>query len=151
MTTHIKGFQGDYRWLSNFWECKIPSTAGVTFPSVEAAYQACKLDPGLPGYKLAFERFALMSPGQAKAAGKTCKLRRDWDKLKQNVMLKLVRLKFGPANPELRAKLLATGTAHLEEANNWGDRYWGTVNGVGQNVLGLILMQVRTEIREAQT
>jgi len=32
-----------------------------------------------------------------------------------------------------KLKLLETGDAHLEEGNDWGDRYCGTVHGVGQN------------------
>lgn len=29
------------------------------------------------------------------------------------------------------------------EENNWGDKFWGTVNGVGENHLGKILMRIR--------
>ena len=50
-------------------------------------------------------------------------------------------------NAELRIKLLETGNEHLEEGNTWGDRIWGTVNGVGQNRLGKILMRVREELK----
>lgn len=32
----------------------------------------------------------------------------------------------------------------LEEGNTWGDRTWGTVDGVGQNLLGHVLMTVRS-------
>lgn len=35
------------------------------------------------------------------------------------------------------------------EGNTWGDRVWGTVNGVGANQLGIILMKIRDEIRES--
>lgn len=42
-------------------------------------------------------------------------------------MEELVRAKF-TQNPDLADKLLATGDAHLEEGNTWGDRIWGTVN-----------------------
>lgn len=35
----------------------------------------------------------------------------------------------------------------LIEGNNHGDRYWGVVNGEGQNKFGLLLMQIRSEIR----
>ena len=33
----------------------------------------------------------------------------------------------------------------LEEGNTWADRVWGKVNGIGENRLGLILMQIRNE------
>lgn len=61
-------------------------------------------------------------------------------------MTQIVRDKF-TRNPNLRRALLATGCRRLEEGNDWGDREWGTVEGVGQNRLGLILMQIRAELR----
>lgn len=36
---------------------------------------------------------------------------------------------------------------HLEEGNTHGDKVWGTVNGVGENRLGKILMRLREEFR----
>lgn len=59
------------------------------------------------------------------------------------------RAKF-TQNPNFADKLLATGDAHLEEGNTWGDRIWGTVNGSGANRLGIILMQIRAEIKESR-
>lgn len=50
-------------------------------------------------------------------------------------------------NEDLKEKLLATGNDILEEGNTWGDKVWGTVNGVGENKLGKILMKVREELR----
>jgi len=38
----IKSFQGSYRFLSNFWFCKIKCNDGITYPSVEHAFQAAK-------------------------------------------------------------------------------------------------------------
>jgi hypothetical protein len=58
----------------------------------------------------------------------------------------VLRAKFAPGT-ELAGKLLDTGGAHLEEGNTWGDTFWGTVNGAGDNYLGLCLMKVREELR----
>ena len=52
-------------------------------------------------------------------------------------------------NAEMREKLLATEDAILIEGNNHGDRYWGMVNGEGQNKLGKLLMRIRSEIEHA--
>ncbi|MCH7737275.1 MAG: NADAR family protein [Chloroflexi bacterium] len=60
-------------------------------------------------------------------------------------MLELLRDKF--RDPVLRQMLLDTGDLELVEGNNWGDRFWGRVSGVGDNHLGRLLMQVRGECR----
>ena len=61
-------------------------------------------------------------------------------------MYEIVLAKF-TQNPDLKKKLLATGDEHLEEGNTWGDTIWGTVDGVGENRLGKILMRVRDELK----
>lgn len=48
---------------------------------------------------------------------------------------------------ELRHALLATGNRILTEGNSWGDRFWGQVNGTGENQLGIILMDIREKLR----
>lgn len=135
----IREFQGEHRFLSNFWPARI--TFGEwTFPTAEHAYQAAKsLDP--VDWKDAQE---CVSPGAAKRLGKTFTLRPDWDDVKLEIMPEIVRAKF--RDPELREKLLATGDAQLIEGNNWGDTFWGVSRGKGHNHLGRILMQVRSEI-----
>lgn len=136
----IKEFQGEYRFLSNFWPCRV-KYEHVIFPSVEHAYQAAKtLD-----YEQRIE-FMVLTAGQAKRKGAQLELRPYWEQIKVKVMGELLRLKF--QDPELREKLLATGEEELVEGNAWNDTFWGVCNGVGQNNLGKLLMQVRQEIRE---
>ena len=48
-------------------------------------------------------------------------------------------------HPDLMDNLVYTGKRPLEEGNHWNDRYWGTVNGVGENKLGQILMKIRED------
>ncbi|WP_051942613.1 GTP cyclohydrolase II [Streptacidiphilus rugosus] len=69
--------------------------------------------------------------------------RADWEETKVAVVRRLVEEKF--RDPELRARLLATGGAELvaDEA----DTFWGGCSGKGQNSMGLILMAVRAEAR----
>jgi ribA/ribD-fused uncharacterized protein len=125
--------------LSNFYPAQV-MMGGMMFPSVENAYQAAK------SASYAYRHMLMsLSPGQARRAGKTVLLRRDWEQRKVRVMLMLLRDKF--SNKELVERLLATGMAKLEEGNAWGDTYWGTVNGQGLNQLGLLLMTVRGELR----
>ena len=60
-------------------------------------------------------------------------------------MLEMLRQKFY-YDRELYESLLATGDAPLIEGNDWGDTFWGQVNGQGSNMLGVMLMLVREEV-----
>ena len=66
-------------------------------------------------------------------------------------MKELLRQKF--KSPILKERLLNTGDAYLEEGNWWKDCFWGVdINtGYGENYLGRLLMEVRSEIRSAET
>jgi predicted NAD-dependent protein-ADP-ribosyltransferase YbiA (DUF1768 family) len=77
--------------------------------------------------------------------GRSVKLRPDWESIKLDVMETAVRIKF--TDPELAAKLIATGDEELIEGNWWNDTFWGVCNGVGENHLGKILMKVRADIK----
>lgn len=132
----IKGFDGDYEFLSNFFIAGV-YFEGMWYPSSENAYQAAKI---LDETKR--RRFGYMSPGQSKKEGKKVEIRANWDKVKIEIMSSIVFDKFY-RNKELRKKLLETGDRYLEETNWWGDNFWGVHNGEGRNELGKILMKVR--------
>jgi hypothetical protein len=137
----ISSFRGEYEFLSNFYHYCCIEADGCYYASVERYFQAQKNDS--PVYKQAIA--SARCEADAKHLGRKVLLRPDWDKVKDQVMLDGLRLKF--SDPQLKQKLLDTGDAYLEEGNNWGDRYWGTVKGVGKNMLGILLMQVRDELR----
>lgn len=140
----ISYFVGEYRWLSNFHRTWIQYEGGV-YPSTEHAFQAAKsVDPVT---RLWFEQ-PEVSCGAAKRRGREIKMRSDWESIKRDVMLAVLRVKF--LHPELRAKLLATHPMRLVEGNSHGDHYWGVCGGNGENHLGILLMQVRDEIRKAE-
>lgn len=140
--------------MSNFWPASV-ALDGELYASVEAAYQAAKSAD--MGYRAAIRAFGTDAKA-VKKLGKTLRwrnvagsmqstqLRPCWsDEFKLKVMNDLVRQKF--ADPTLRAQLLLTGDQELEESNWWGDCWWGTCKGEGENHLGKILMAVRAEIR----
>jgi ribA/ribD-fused uncharacterized protein len=114
---------------------------GVLWPTSEHAYQAAKtLDPEQQRQIL-----NLASPAYAKRAGKLVTMRSDWNDVKVGIMTEIVYEKFNQ-NPELKQKLLDTGDAIIEEGNYWKDRTWGICppgSGLGQNLLGKILMVLR--------
>jgi predicted NAD-dependent protein-ADP-ribosyltransferase YbiA (DUF1768 family) len=72
----------------------------------------------------------------------------DWAEIRDDIMRSLLAQKFRLGEP-LGQRLMATGDAELIDGNTWGDRYWGVVDGVGQNRLGQLLMERRAELRAA--
>ena len=135
----ISQFNGRYGFLSNFYPCKIKYD-GLEYENAEAAFQAQKT----LGESERLQ-FCGIDASTAKRLGRRVKLRTDWEKVKDDIMLTIVREKFSQ-NPEIGEMLLKTGSAALIEGNTWGDRYWGVRNGEGLNKLGYILMLVRSEI-----
>lgn len=74
-------------------------------------------------------------------------LRKDWDKVKDEIMLKGVLTKF-KTHSDLKEILLNTGDRLIVE-NSPIDYYWGCgSDGSGKNKLGLILMEVRSILRK---
>lgn len=142
----IAMFDGKHAFLSNFFPSPI-TFDGVTFPTVENWFQAWKTeDPAQ------FRAIATAdTPGKSKRLGRQCTLRKDWEEVKVDVMRDGLRLKF--QDPKLRAMLLATGDEELIEGNTWHDNTWGNCvcqkcqNTPGRNMLGMLLMELRTEIR----
>lgn len=141
MSTAITRFKGEYAFLSNFYPSPIRGRFGKVYPTVEHAFQAAKTNN-------ADEREAIRTattPGKAKRLGRQATLIPNWEEVKIDVMRYALQLKF--QIPELRAALDMTYPRPLEEGNDWGDQYWGTVNGIGKNWLGHLLMEIRAEIR----
>jgi ribA/ribD-fused uncharacterized protein len=134
----IKQFQGKYRFLSNFWTCKVVYD-GKEFTSVEHGYQYSKCFTQEDKDKM----FSLIKPGDCKRLGRRIKIRPDFNDVKLGIMEDLVRQKF--QDPSLREMLMSTGTEELQEGNRWGDKFWGVdlKTGEGDNHLGKILMKVR--------
>lgn len=133
----IDSFRGEYRFLSNFYVAKL-YWEGYYWPTSEHAFQAAKsLDPD---YRWAVRNLA--TPGRAKRYGRLANRRADWEDIKIDIMRKIVKAKFDQ-NPYLMHGLIATAPQELVEGNAWGDTFWGVCNGVGENHLGKILMEIR--------
>jgi ribA/ribD-fused uncharacterized protein len=142
----IREFQGEWRFLSNFWPVQI-WIDGMKFASVEHAFQAAKTL--VPEEKIGIRN--KLTPGQAKRAAKFITLRPDWFEIREQVMEELVRQKF-TKHKALQLDLLATGEQDIVEGNTWHDVFWGVCNcethkGQGENILGKILMKIRKEIK----
>lgn len=137
----INSFTGEYRFLSNFWPATV-ELDGLEYRSTEHAYQAAKTTDAAQRRRIRES----VKPGDAKRLGQKVTKRPDWEEVKLDVMLDVVRQKF-TKHKELKEKLLATGNVILVEGNTWNDTFWGVCRGNGQNHLGKILMKVREELK----
>lgn len=136
----INLFRGSFEFLSNFYITPV-NFEGLVYNSAECAFQAAKTLN-----QKEREQFVNMDPRTAKRMGRMIPLRKDWEQIKDTVMLEIVRNKFKTG--VMKEKLLATGDAKLIEGNWWGDEYWGICRNKGLNKLGNILMKVRDELNE---
>ena len=139
----IKEFQGENRWLSNFWPVQI-EYKGRTFANIENAYHSEKNNTDEWKDFCATES----DPRAVKPRSLEVDLRSDWDVVKVDTMINLTRIKY--QNLELREKLISTGDTYLQEGNDWGDVFWGVdlETGEGENNFGKIIMKIRKEIRD---
>lgn len=132
---NVKGFRGEYRWLSNFY--KSPVTLwGVKFDTVEQAYQASKCSNRSDWDMMT----GCKTPGDAKRKGRLITIRPDFESIKMDIMHQLLVLKF--SDPYFKNKLIRIKDYYIEETNWWGDTYWGVCNGVGENNLGKLIMKI---------
>jgi ribA/ribD-fused uncharacterized protein len=139
----INGFTGRYTFLSNFYIYPIKWRDRILM-SAEHAYQSEKTTDPIDRETI----YNAPNPSQAKRLGGKKylhSLRADWDRIKDAIMLQILREKF--FDSDLRMRLLETGDQELVEMNWWNDTYWGVCNGIGKNKLGKLLMQVREEIK----
>ncbi len=129
-------FMGDYRFLSNFADSDVVLD-GVTYPTVEHAYQAAKTTD--PVVREQIRRAWL--PGIAKKLGQKVDVDPSWWRRRRELVRGLLVQKF--ATDPLKSKLAATAPHVLVEGNWWGDIYWGVCRDQGENWLGRILMSIR--------
>ena len=137
---NIKGFFGDYRFLSNYHQVPIIYNNNM-YQSTEAAYQAAKC---LKETDKA--QFFTIGAGSAKKLGQTVKCIPNWNDVKKQIMYDINLIKY-TTDHDLGYKLLATGDKYLEETNWWNDVYWGVCDGQGDNELGKCLMKIREELK----
>lgn len=142
---NVKGFFGQYRFLSNFYEAEV-WFEGIKYPSTENAYQAAKFSEDL--------RMSFVNISQSESKNRAYVLekyiRQDWKEIKIDVMRSVLVDKFN-RHLDLREKLLNTEGKYLEETNYWGDQFWGFCNGEGENHLGRLLMSIRDMFKQYPT
>lgn len=121
---------------------------GETFPTSEHAYQAGK------ARKREVRDWLMAAPSPSLLAMAahglySWDITENWATVKFDRMKNILRAKF-TQHDDLRELLLSTGDSRLVEnatVDNAVNRLWGEVNGVGQNKLGVLLMEIRTELQ----
>ena len=145
----IDSFTGDNIIYSNFYPV-IVYLEGIAFSTVEHAFQASKSTEHF--FRKLISALPADKAGLAKKRGRTIKLRPNWDEIKINIMLELLCQKFN--QEPFKTKLLSTEDAEIIEGNTWDDNFWGDCTcyecrGIeGQNWLGILIMDVRSQIIE---
>lgn len=137
-----------YGVFSNLYRRSI-EFEGEVFATSEHAYQAGK------ARKPEVRRWLMSAPSPALLAMAAHGLyywdvAPGWSKTKFDRMRRVLHAKF-TQHDDLRAILLSTGCSRLVEAatvDNEVNRLWGEVNGRGRNMLGELLMELRTKLGE---
>lgn len=131
---------GEVDWMRN--DYAYPITIGnITYPTLEHAYQGAKFTSKSIKEQIA----AAQTVAEARKIGRQKKdIRSDWGVIKFDTMTYLIRLKF--SSDEILADRLAK-TGNTPIVMNGYDSFWGIGNGDGQNNLGNILENIRSEIQ----
>jgi len=124
--------------FSNFTDAWVDMD-GIKYPTVEHAYQAAKTSD--VNQRVVVSECA--TPGKAKRIGQQVMMREDWQSVKYDIMVELLKQKF--TYEHYKKDLLSTGDAQIvESAAGWNDTEWGIgADGSGKNLLGRALMEVR--------
>jgi ribA/ribD-fused uncharacterized protein len=148
--TQVFFYEQDFYVLSNFSSFNL-LLYGVKFQTSEHAYHWQKF-AGEPkcGNLCQQIAFAPSAHEAFKIAERNKDKRRsDWDDVKVSIMRDILRAK-ARQHEYVRRKLLATGDRELVE-DSWRDDFWGWgERRDGQNMLGKLWMEVRSELRALQ-
>lgn len=128
-------FKGEHTFLSNMTPCGPIVRDGIAYSCTESAYQAAKC--ANPAERILF---AKLNGYEAKKLGRRIRVRPDWNEIRVDVMRDVLKQKF--SDPTLLARLKAVQEPIYED-NTWRDTFWGRYNGIGENILGKLLMEIR--------
>ncbi|MFZ6642904.1 NADAR family protein [Undibacterium sp. TC4M20W] len=141
-TIKFYSVEDEFGEFSNFARYSI-SIKGKTWPTSEHYFQAQKFVDAAYREKIRKANTPAIAARLGRA--RTEKLRPDWESVKVQVMRDALMAKF-QQHADLTALLLSTGAAKLVEDTS-DDDYWGCgSDGRGKNMLGRILMEIRTSI-----
>lgn len=123
---------------------------GVAIKTSEALYQACRFPLHPTIQKMIFTEASPMTAKRVVSPYKHL-TRSDWDDIRHKIMRWSLRVKLAQNYSKFGELLLATGDKDIIEQSSRDD-YWGAfMQGsavlVGQNVLGRLLMELRSRLQ----
>jgi ribA/ribD-fused uncharacterized protein len=140
-----------HNWFSNFIPYETPvNINNIHFKTPEHLFQSLKATDWEDVKKIA----DCETPGQSKRLGRKIKIRSDWEEIRNDCMLYVLRFKFNK-NTKFGEQLMNTQEPIVEQ-NNWHDNYWGDCfcekckSVEGKNNLGKLLMKIREELINAK-
>ena len=137
----IEGFFGYYEFLSNDYSAEV-YYKGYIYPTVSHAYHGARA-PNEKARHIIHKSPTLSAMYEFAATFEDPK---DWSFRHLRIMEALLRDKFRRRR-DFRDKLVATGNRDLVNMTK-DDKFWGMVNGKGQNQLGRLVEQIRKSIME---
>lgn len=133
----------EYGEFSNFARFPI-KLRGKKWPTSEHYFQAMKHSSISDRDEIRKAK----TPSEASRQGRDRKkkLRRDWESVKVQIMREVIKAKF-TQYPDICELLVSTDEAILIEHTD-NDNYWGDGgDGKGRNMLGRLIMELRTELQ----
>jgi ribA/ribD-fused uncharacterized protein len=149
MNSPIENWSNEFQFLRNDFPCDVEieedDGSTYTYSSAEAAFQAGKTTD--QDDREAF--VDCIDAHDAKQLGRALPLPPDWDQVRISRMERVLRAKFTD-DEDLAERLKGTGSAPLIMVNRRDD-FWGMIRQPdgslsGRNMLGDILMKIRTEL-----
>lgn len=145
-------YENDFYVFSNFSAFRV-RWCEIDFDTSEHVYHWAKFDGfryGKPDVQMLIRRARSAHEAFKIAEENRMWRRNDWENVKVGIMRNILRAKV-EQHEYVRRKLLATGDRELIE-DSWRDDFWGWgEKHDGQNMLGKLWMEIRTEIAERKT
>lgn len=141
-------YEQQFYVLSNFSSFRVEHM-GVDYDTAEHAYHAAKFaHPSTNTLRLLIQHSPSAHDAFTLAQAQKSYRRKDWDDVKVGIMREILLAKAS-RHEYVRRKLLETGNRELIE-NSWRDDFWGWgPNRDGQNTLGKLWMELRTNFNNS--
>ena len=134
----IKGFTGEYDFLSMEYPCEF-FMEGVKFKSASAAFYAQK-NPDINSWN----KFARLNPNNARQKASNLPTTDEYLNNREFYLYRANKAKFDNS-VTLKTSLCNTGTKKLVNVVPYNDEWLGVYKGKGHNMLGRVLMKIRSE------